>query len=123
MGVKWSEPLPAAMGRMYDRKTIAIYGSLLQLVLDFQFRIEDWMKDSAVWEDQTGNARQGLAVDVLPELTKITLLLTIGRHPDGGFLSYGKHLERSRGGDYAIIGPAVDHWAPQVYSAARQVLR
>lgn len=123
MGVKWSEPLPAAMGRMYDKKTIAIYGALLQLALAFQFRIEDWMKDSHTWENRTGNAEAGLAVDVIPELTKITLLLTIGRHPDGGFLSYGKHLELSHGGTYAIVGPAVDHWAPLVYNAARQVVR
>lgn len=123
MGFEWLDDPPEAFARMHDRKSWAIYGEMLQLASVFQFRIENWMKDNKSWENQTGNAQAGLAVDVVPEPTKISLVLTIGRHPDGGFLSYAKFLELANGGEYAIVGPAVDHWAPQVYEAARSLVR
>jgi hypothetical protein len=123
MGFRWLDDPPEAFGRMHDRKSWAIYGQLYKLSSRFQMEIENWMKANASWQDRTGNARQGLAVDVIPAPTKITLVLTIGRHPNGGFLSYGKHLELSMGGEYAIVGPAVDHWAPKVFEAARSLVR
>jgi hypothetical protein len=89
--------------------------------------IQDEARQSAVWEDRTGNARGGLffAVDgfglnpitgeVTPEAksemsdvtvesgSKDTLIITLGHT-----VFYGKFLELSNGGRYAIIMSTIE---------------
>ena len=84
--------------------------------------IQDEARESAIWEDRTGNARGGLffAVDgfglspLVGEVTaeaksemsdvavesgdKNTLIVTLGHT-----VFYGKYLETSNGGTYAIV--------------------
>lgn len=69
--------------------------------------IENWMKTDAPWQDQTGNARNGLFARAYIEADEIGIVL-------GHSVSYGIWLEVRWSGRYAIIQPAIDHWGPQV---------
>jgi len=119
----WTVSPDIAFPAMYDAQTRQIYSAIYTLARHRQPQITNWLKRNAFWTDRTGNARAGLATDVIAELTRITLLLTIGRHPNGGTLSYGSILELGHGGRYAIIAPAIDHWAPILLEDIRRLLR
>ena len=123
MGWKWITSPSEAFNPMYSRKQAAIYNATYKLAQRMAPDIANWMKENKVWENQTGNAQQGLACDVIAGVDAIILVLVIGRHPDGGFLSYGKYLELANGGQYAIVGPAVDHWAPKVMTNVKALVR
>lgn len=70
-------------------------------------QIESDAKRNAPWEDQTGNARNGLAARA-------------GREGDSHYISlfhqvvYGIYLETRWSGAYSIIMPTLDAWEPRV---------
>ena len=63
-------------------------------------RLRGQMKQEAPWTDRTGAARRQLLAEVEQDEQKVALVLSHG-------VSYGKYLELSNGGRYAIIGPTV----------------
>ena len=63
-------------------------------------RLREQMKREAPWTDQTGAARRQLLAEVEQDDDKIALVLSHG-------VPYGKFLELSNGGRYAIIGPTI----------------
>jgi hypothetical protein len=119
----WDTSPSEAFNPMYDRKHHAIYNATYQLAQRMAPDIANWMKENKIWENRTGNAQQGLACDVVAGPDAVILVLVLGRHPNGGFLSYGRFLELGMGGRFSIIGPAVDHWAPKVLANTRALLR
>lgn len=123
MPYTWIVPPDHAWGRMTDAYMVRVFRAIATVMQRRQVDIELWMKENAWWTDRTGNARQGLACDLIVEALRIVLLLVIGRHPDGGYLSYGKYLELAHGGKYAIVAPAVDYWGPIILSDVRALLR
>lgn len=75
---------------------------------------ESWMKTNAPWNDDTGNARQGL--HGTPEREKLNYYMIVLAHA----VSYGIWLEVRWNGRYEIINPALRHVGPQVmHSASR----
>lgn len=86
--------------------------------------IEAWMKANAPWTDRTGQARATLRAEVLEATGKGALILL--RH---GVDYGGLYLETMQAGRFAIIGLAIDHWAPiiwrdiQIELAAGQMIR
>lgn len=72
-------------------------------------QIEAWMKANAPWTDRTGQARATLRAEVLDVTGRAAVILL--RHG----VSYGIYLETIQGGTYAIITPALDHFAPQIW--------
>ncbi len=69
-----------------------------------------YMKTHAVWEDQTGNAREGLQGTVVWEDdTHFTIMLG-----HGADIYYGIWLEVRYGGRFAIVTPTVQQFAPQM---------
>lgn len=84
----------------------------------FQFmapQIESAAKVNAPWEDQTSNARNGLAARA-------------GREGDMHFISlfhqvpYGIFLEVRWSGRYAIIMPTLEEWTPRVVAELNGLL-
>lgn len=74
----------------------------------FSTLVQNEMRQHAIWQDRTGNARSGLfsAVDdAAADL--VTIYLSHGFTVD-----YGKYLELSRGGRYAIIMPTIQRNIP-----------
>jgi hypothetical protein len=104
--------------------------------------IQDQARQNAVWEDRTGNARGGLffAVDgfglspltgvVTPEAKsemsdvaiesgdKDTLIITLAHT-----VYYGKYLETSNGGTYAIIMTTIEQNLPVLERMIQDTLR
>jgi hypothetical protein len=68
--------------------------------------MEQFAKQNAPWQDDTGDARSGLkAVPVFDRAgAKYTVYL-------GHSVAYGVYLENSNGGEYAIIEPTIRHFA------------
>ncbi len=69
--------------------------------------VENYMKVNAPWQDQTGNARNGLFARPFIEGDSIGIVL-------GGSVSYQIWLEVRFNGRYAIIQPTIDHMGPVV---------
>ena len=65
------------------------------------------MRTNARWQDQTGNARNGLNATVYDSKQYLDLVLY---HQ----VPYGLFLEVRWSGRYAIIGPTLDSIAPQL---------
>ena len=104
--------------------------------------IQDAARQEAVWEDRTGNARGGIffAVDgfgfnpimgeVTPEAKSEmsdvaiesgdanTLIITLGHT-----VFYGKYLETSNGGTYAIIMTTIEQNLPALERMIQDTLR
>ena len=73
-------------------------------------KIEEWMKANAPWTDRTGASRAGLTAEVVDVTGQAALVVL--RHG----VEWGVFLETMQGGSYAIIGPALDTWAPVIWS-------
>ena len=65
------------------------------------------MKQDAPWADRTGKARRTLLVEVEQDDNRIALVFSHG-------VEYGKYLELSNGGRYAIIGPTIVKSGPML---------
>ena len=74
-----------------------------------------YMKSNAPWTDRTGNARQGLGVEVVSETNKVTMVLYHS-------VEYGIFLEVKNGGAYQIIRPTMDWAIPQVIEAIGRLM-
>lgn len=73
-------------------------------------KIEAWMKANAPWTDRTGEARRTLRAEVL-DVTGRAALILLQYGTDYG----GLYLETMQAGRFAIIGPAIDAWAPVIW--------
>lgn len=93
----------------YDAYIEDLYATLEALLQSYAPRIEAWMKQNAVWTDRTGNARQGLLTDV--EVVIGEALYLYAAHK----MDYGAYLELNHQGRFAIIVPALEHFAPLIW--------
>jgi hypothetical protein len=78
--------------------------------------IEAHMKINAPWEDQTGNARQGLraqAYDTGGDQKGIVLFHQV---------PYGIWLEVKNSGEYAVILPTIEVMGPEVMKSLEHIL-
>lgn len=78
-------------------------------------RVESHMKLNAPWDDQTGNARNGLAARAYQERKEYGILLY---HQ----VPYGIWLETRWSGKYAIIQPTIDKMSPAVMRSFDRIL-
>jgi len=87
-------------------------------------KIEAWMRANAPWTDRTGQARATLKAEVI-DITGQAALILLQHGTDYG----GLYLETMQGGRFAIVGPAIDTWAPVIWRdiqlelAAGQMIR
>jgi len=77
--------------------------------------VENYMKINAPWEDQTGNARNGLAARAYRDKDEIGIVLF---HQ----VAYGIWLETRFGGKYAIIEPTIQAMSPKVMARYERIL-
>ena len=90
---------PADIGRAISDLGERVSSSMLVSYLERQApRIRQQMQQEAPWADKTGEARRKLSAEVEQTGQQISLYLSHG-------VSYGKWLELSNGGRYAIVGP------------------
>ena len=77
--------------------------------------VENYMKGEAPWQDQTGNARNGLFARAYHEGDEVGIVL-------GHSVSYGIWLEVRWGGRYAIIDPTIEAMGPRVMRRFERLL-
>lgn len=116
MGFEWITTPEEAFGALYDDYARRVYAAIFALCQRRAPEIENWLKANAPWTDRTGNARQTLWTAVTGTGSVIVVILSHG-------MWYGRFLELSNTGRYAIIGPGVDYWAPQLMSDIQRLLR
>lgn len=68
-----------------------------------------YAQSNAPWSDRTGDAREGLGVEVTHTFGVVTLELF---HT----VDYGKWLETIQNGQFAVIMPTLERFAPQVFN-------
>lgn len=71
--------------------------------------MEDWARENAPWEDQTGNARRDLQSVVVTDGSRTVIFFGHGKN-----IPYGIWLETMQGGRFAIVLPTVTHFAPMI---------
>lgn len=98
----------------FDSWAKSIHEVLMDIALEYAQSIALWMQQNASWIDQTGEARASLFAEVENLVTQISIEI-------GGTADHIKYLEFAHGGRYAIIGPALDYWYPQVLAAVEAV--
>lgn len=77
--------------------------------------VENYMKSNAPWNDQTGNARNGLFARAYSEGDETGIVL-------GHSVDYGIWLEVRWSGRYAIIEPAIAAMGPAVMRRHERIL-
>lgn len=81
--------------------------------------IEAWMKANHAWQNDTGAAEAGLYAE----------LVHVAGQFAGVLISHGENvphaiwLEVANRGQYSIIGPALDTFAPKLKAGAREIVR
>lgn len=93
-----------------------IIASLQAIADSYAPRIEAWMKANAPWQDQTGNARQGLHTEVETLVNGVALHLAHG-------VDYSHFLEWSHQGRFSILMPALDVFAAQIWTDVQALFR
>jgi hypothetical protein len=95
-GIHWDNPIPANLDRLYPQLATFIQAATFKKSAD----AERYMKNNAPWQDQTGNARNGLASKPFSEGTNFGMDLF---HQ----VPYGIWLEVRFSGRYAVIDPTL----------------
>lgn len=73
---------------------------------EFAAEIEEWMKEHAVWQDRTGDARSGLTAEHKSEGFKQSIYLYYS-------VDYGYWLEVIQSGRLSILKPTIEHFQPE----------
>jgi hypothetical protein len=94
-----------------DRMRAALHALGMQTAA----QMEAYAKQNAPWEDQTGNARQGLFGEVAEADGKLKVRIA---HT----VEYGVYLELSRKGRRPILEPTAQKFAPEFFEAAKGLL-
>lgn len=114
MGLRWERTPSDALGTLAEQYADLIQRTAFDICQRFVPEIEAWMKSNAPWTDRTANARQSLWADV-DQIARSAIIVILSHG-----VSYGEFLEFSHGSQYAIIGPALDHFAPRIWAAIRR---
>jgi hypothetical protein len=117
-GFKWDVEPGLAFPQLVARYTNAIMVSGRRVAQSRAEEAEQWMKDTAPWQDRTGDARRGLHVEVR-EAPAVLAELVFSHGDD---VPYGIWLEVSLGGKNAIIAPAVDYWGARLMQDVQRIV-
>lgn len=79
-------------------------------------QVEAHMKTNAPWQDQTGNARQGLRAEAFDLGDDSMGIILYHQVP------YGIWLEIKNSGEYAIILPTIEVMGPEVMASIERIL-
>ena len=116
-GYSWVQEPEEVFGEVARRYNDMLHERAKQLALSYTQRIEDWMVENAAWEDRTGLARDELYAQVSDVMNQ-AVVISIGHG-----VHYGLFLEINYAGKYAILNPAVDHFAPLIFADLKRMLK
>lgn len=115
MAIDWETPPDVALEQMTQAHINAIHSAILRLAEFYAPQMEAWMKSNASWVDRTANARQTLWAEEIDFVDSIVLAFGHG-------VEYGVFLELANAGKYAILGPAIDHFAPKLWRDVQSLM-
>lgn len=108
---------PTDMGRAIDQYGERVSTRALVPYLEKHAgEIQAGMQREASWTDRTGEARKKLSATVEQEPRGVSLYLAHG-------VDYGKYLELSNGGRFAIIGPTIPRAGVRIMNDLRVRMR
>lgn len=109
--IVWTNPLPENISKLYPKLS-----SYLQAATEFHAnKCEAYMRGNAPWQDQTGNARQGLFARPFSEASRFGIVMF---HT----MPYGIWLETRFNGRYAIIDPSLQVMGPDFMDLLNNVI-
>lgn len=115
-GLVWRTPPQVAWPQLAGAYVAAIQRGIYAIAQKWAPILENEMKRSAPWTDRTGNARQGLHVEINQVVgSMVELILAHG-------VEYGLWLEVRHAGAYAVINPTIDLYAPQIWADVVRML-
>lgn len=112
-GIVWIEDTLTPGIRSFPAKLEVAIDSVMEYNAN---EAQSYMRTNAPWQDQTGNARQGLFAQAGKDGPHHFIVLY---HT----MPYGIFLEISHDAQYAIIEPTIQSQGPKVMSDIRDVLR
>lgn len=116
IGFEWIVPPDEAFPELANEYARAIHVGIFAIGKKYAPLIENWMRDNATWTDRTANARQSLWSDVASVTGEmVAIIFSHG-------VDYGIFLEVNNAGNYAIIDPALDHFAPLIWADVQRML-
>jgi len=108
MHVQWTVP-PDALAEAIRKYGDRVMTAVKALGDAIATQAQNDMRRNAPWRDRTGNARSGLFS--LAERAAQDVVIIYFSH--GHTIEYGKYLELSRSGRYAIIRPTMERMYPE----------
>lgn len=105
----------SALERGVSQMTSRLHSALFAVGQNYAQQVQSYARSNAPWNDQTGNARNGLFGDAsrVGESHVITLYHT---------MPYGVWLEIRNSGRYEIINPTIQLFGPRVMAHVRGLI-
>lgn len=115
MGFKWEVAPTDVFPQMASKYTQAIFQSGRHIAYEQAEAMENYAKQNAPWQDQTGDARERLYATVEETGPIGTIVLSHG-------VSYGIWLEILGQGRNSIIAPTIDLFGPIVMRSLQNMI-
>lgn len=103
VGIFWEDTDFGSLYGEFDPK-----GDAEEVFEEYAQQILADARANAPWQDRTGDARAGLGVEVTSSLSSVQLTLYHS-------VEYGQWLETIQGGNFAVIMPTLERWAPRLF--------
>lgn len=107
---------PRVLQRNIEKYGERVITAVLALCTNEAARAQNDMRNTATWQDRTGNARSGLLVTVKKQGDQIVIYLIHS-------MEYGINLELNNGGRYAIILPTLESFSNELRRLLTELLR
>lgn len=117
MTISWSRTPAQAWSELAKREADAIESETVALVDGLTDQAAAWMKQEARWTDRTGQARANLYADTLHVARRMVSMLL----SHGPTIDYARFLEANP--QFAVLGDAVDWWAPVLYRGLLEIAK
>lgn len=117
-GFRWVKPPEAEMLpalRAYGKKVLVAVAAVADFMAQ---KMQANMRDTAAWEDRTGNARSGLFSVARQEAAGAVVRIYLSH---GHTIDYGKFLELAHGKRYAIIVPTMQAYLPEIEAMLKNI--
>lgn len=124
-GLRWDVPPATAWEALAGNYRRAIEAGIKAIADFYKPQIENYMKQHAPWTDRTTNARSGLYTEV-EQMVGVMTQIILAHSVDYGFYLEGwdpvHQREMQNAGEWSIIAPSLDYFAPRVFADIRRML-
>lgn len=117
MTLSWTRTPADAWYELAKREADAIEAETVALVDGLTDQAAQWMKANHRWQNVTGAAEAGLYADTLHVARQMVSMLL----SHGPTIAYAHDLEANP--KFAILGDAVDWWAPLLYRGLLEIAK